>query len=83
MARERAEELDLSEHELVITRTELDSLHDDLYVLACAVEDTERDLAALDGAPTGAEVLALLEWLLESARPLSHREISAPSTKLK
>ncbi len=74
------QELDLSEHELVITRTELDALHDDLYVLACAVEDTERDLAAIEGQPTAAELRGLLDWLLESARPLSRRDISASAS---
>ena len=45
VARQRASELELSEGELVITRAALDELHDDLYVLACAVDDVERDLA--------------------------------------
>jgi hypothetical protein len=36
----------LAEHEMIVTKDELDALHDDLYVLACAVIDTERDLAA-------------------------------------
>ncbi len=78
MAHERADELNLSDHELVITRSELDSLHDDLYVLACAIEDTERDLAALDGEPSGRDLRRMLDWLVESARPLGGREISAP-----
>lgn len=78
VARERADELNLSDHELVITRSELDSLHDDLYVLACAIEDTERDLAALDGEPSGRDLRRMLDWLVESARPLGGREISAP-----
>lgn len=83
VARERAEELDLSEHELVITRSELDALYDDLYVLACAVEDTERDLAAIGGTPTADVLNGLLAWLLESARPLCNREISAPGPSAK
>jgi hypothetical protein len=78
VARERAEELNLSETELVITRSELDALHDDLYVLACALEDTERDLAAIDGEPTVHELRTMLDWLIASARPLRDREISAP-----
>ncbi|MFM8564369.1 MAG: hypothetical protein ACKOCE_10860, partial [Acidimicrobiia bacterium] len=40
VARQRARELQISENELVVARTELDRLYDDLYVLACAVEDT-------------------------------------------
>lgn len=79
VARQRARELELTEDELVVTRSELDTLHDDLYVLACAVEDTERDLAALGARPTAREVRELLEWLLDAARPLRDREIAAPS----
>ena len=58
-------------------RAELDALHDDLYVLACAVEDSERDLAA--GDPSPAELRTMLDWLLDAARPLRDREISAPA----
>ncbi len=46
VARQRAHELELSDGELVIARTALDELHDQLYVLACAVADTDADLAA-------------------------------------
>jgi hypothetical protein len=42
-ARLRATELGLGEHELVITREELESLRDRLFLLACAVEDIERE----------------------------------------
>lgn len=77
VARQRANELELSEGELVIARTELDALHDDLYVLACAVDDTERDLAdPLDAA----ELRRVVDWLLDAARPLRNREIAAPTT---
>ena len=65
MARQRAGELELSEGELVIAKTALDELHDQLYVLACAVEDTDSDLAAVDGAPSAAELRRMLDWLLE------------------
>lgn len=83
VARQRAHELELSEHELVITRSELDELHDDLYVLACALEDTERDLAALHGDASPAELRKLLDWLMESAKPLRGREISAPAAPVR
>ncbi len=76
MARHRADELELNENELVIARSELDALHDELYVLACAVEDVERDLAA-STAPTTRELSDALAWLLEAARPLRTREIGA------
>jgi hypothetical protein len=77
VARQRADELNLSEHELVITRSELDALHDDLYVLACALEDTERDLAAVDGEPSAHELRNMLDWLIDSARPLRARAIAS------
>ena len=46
VARQRARELELSDGELVVAKATLDELHDELYVLACAVDDVERDLAA-------------------------------------
>lgn len=76
MARQRAAELDLSENELVVARSELDALHDELYVLACAVEDVERDLDAT-GRRTTTELRDALTWLLDAARPLRDREIGA------
>jgi len=79
VSRQRARELQLSEDELVIARTELERLHDDLYVLACAVDDTERDLADA-GADAGAtDLRQMLAWLLAAAGPLRDRELSAAS----
>jgi hypothetical protein len=78
VSRQRARELALSDGELVIAREELDRLHDDLYVLACAVEDTERDLASSGDGPTARELRTMLDWLLDAARPLRDRELSAP-----
>lgn len=60
----------------MIARSELDALHDELYVLACAVEDVERDLAA-STTPTARELADALDWLLAAARPLRTREIGA------
>ncbi|MFT4865157.1 MAG: hypothetical protein ACI8RE_001345 [Ilumatobacter sp.] len=79
MSRQRANELELSENELVIARDELDRLHDDLYALACAVEDTERDRAT-GGKRTVRELTNMLDWLLDAAQPLRDREISVPNT---
>ncbi len=78
VSRQRARELALSDGELVIAREELDRLHDDLYVLACAVDDAERDVAALGARPTAREVRDILDWLLAAAKPLRDRELSAP-----
>jgi len=71
----------LSEGELVIARTELDALHDDLYVLACAVDDTVRDLNAGSTRQTAHDLRQMLEWLLAAAQPLRDREFSAPDPK--
>ena len=80
VSRQRARELELSEGELVVAKSSLDDLHDELYVLACAVDDVERDLAAAGGSPSAAELRQALDWLLEAARPLRDREIAAPVT---
>jgi hypothetical protein len=47
-ARRRAAELGLGEHELVVTRKELERLRDRLYLLQCAVDDVERELDDTD-----------------------------------
>ncbi len=76
VGRQRARELQLGDDELLVARSELDALHDELYVLACAVNDTERDLASA-GARVGVrELREILDWLLEAARPLRDRELA-------
>ena len=79
VSRQRAHELELSEGELVIAKSSLDDLHDDLYVLACAVDDTEADIVAAGSTPPVAELQRILDWLLAAARPLRDREIPAAS----
>lgn len=78
VARQRAAELELSEHELVIARDELDALHDDLYVLACAVDDARADLKAAGAKPTVRELQMIVDNLIEASIPLRDRELSAP-----
>lgn len=75
VGQQRARELKLSDDELIVATAELDALHDQLYVLACAVDDAERDLAGLGGSPSAAELRETLDWLLEAARPLRDREL--------
>jgi hypothetical protein len=82
VARQRARELHLAEGELVVARRELDALRDDLYVLACAVDDVDRDLGS-DRAPTRQQLLEAVEWLLQAARPLRDREVRPPSAEQK
>ena len=74
VGQQRARELQLREGELVVATEELDALHDDMFVLACAVDDAERDLAAAGRQATAAELREVLDWLLEAARPLRDRE---------
>jgi len=74
VGQQRARELQLREGELVVATAELDALHDDLFVLACAVDDAERDLGATGKAASAAELREILDWLLEAARPLRDRE---------
>ena len=62
----------------MVARAELDTLHDELYVLACAVEDVERDLSG-DRQPTAAQLRDAVDWLLAAATPLRDREISPSS----
>ena len=52
-----------------MARHALDTLRDELYVLGCAVEDVERDLAAT-AQPTTGDLRDALAWLLDAARPL-------------
>ena len=71
-SRQQSSELGLSENELVITKAELERLLDQVYVLAAAVEDVERDIAADDSA---AEARRSLKWLLSAAKPLSDTQL--------
>jgi hypothetical protein len=77
VGRQRARELQLNEDELIITKAELDQLHDELYVLACAVDDVERDQSAAGETPTTKEIAEMLAWILEAARPIRDRELQS------
>lgn len=77
VGRQRARELQLNEDELIITKAELDELHDELFVLACAVNDVERDLSGAGGKPHPKELNEMLAWLLDAARPVRDRELRA------
>ncbi len=81
VTRQRAHELELSDDELVIARTALDELHDQLYVLACAVEDTDADLAAAVATGPRAAPHARLAARRRASRgdPRNRRTISTTS----
>ena len=78
VARQRASELALSEDELVVTRTELDALRDQIFILKCAIDDVEQDLdPSID--PTTRDFKAALTWLLDAAKPLVTDSITGVS----
>lgn len=58
----------MAESELVVTRQDLSRLDDLIYIVACAVEDVQRDLA---GEHDPEDVGRALAWLLESCLPLA------------
>jgi hypothetical protein len=78
VARQRASELALSEDELVVTRSELDALRDQIFILKCAIDDVEQDLdPSID--PTTRDFKAALTWLLDAAKPLVTESITGVS----
>ncbi len=66
-ARRRGLELGLGEHELVITRTELESIRDRMFVLERTVEDAEADLSQPE-ARRAKELRRVLDYVLDTAR---------------
>ena len=50
-----------------MTRARLDALNDRLWVLSCAIDDVDGDLAQAEHL---ADYQAALTWLLDAARPL-------------
>ena len=74
IARLRAQEAGLTEAELIVTRDELDALHDQLYVLEAAIDDVARDLKS---SATKQDYVEALEWLLDACQPLVERQGSA------
>jgi hypothetical protein len=67
-ARRRADELGLGEHELVVAREELEGTRDRLYLLACAVEDVERDFMLDDATSDLTALREAFAWLLDAAK---------------
>jgi hypothetical protein len=44
-----------------MAREELNDIHDALYVLSCAVDDVQRDLADIE-KPSAKELRDMLQW---------------------
>lgn len=71
VTRRGTRDVQITEAQLVLARSQVDALHDAVYVLSCAVSDADRDLAALGARPSAREVREILDWVLENARPLA------------
>lgn len=69
VSRQRAQDLQLSENELVMTRDELDQLKDQIYVLHCALIDARKDLE--HPRNTKDSLRDILEWLMDAAEPVA------------
>jgi hypothetical protein len=62
---------------MIVSRCDIDTLHDRLYELEAAIEDVERDLATA-GRPRVADYREALEWLLRAARALTALRLGGP-----
>lgn len=69
VSRQRAQDLQLSENELVMTRDELDQLKDQIYVLHCALIDARKDLE--HPRHTKDSLRDILDWLMDAAEPVA------------
>lgn len=69
VSRQRAADLELSENELVMTRDELDTLKDQIFVLHCALTDAKTDLG--HERHTKESLRDILNWLIDAAEPVA------------
>ena len=53
----------------MMTRDELDALKDQIYVLHCAINDIQTDLAS--PRQTKETLLEMLGWLIQAAEPIA------------
>ena len=65
-SRRRGAELGLGEHELIVTREELNELRDRLYVLSETVKDVEQDIT-VDDADAERRLLNVLLYAAKQA----------------
>lgn len=77
VSRQRASELELSENELVMTREELDSLKDQIYVLHCALADARNDLSK--PRHTKETIREILDWVMDAAEPVANASLHPSS----
>lgn len=67
-ARQRAARHGVDENELIVARRDVDRLHDEIFVLSCAVSDAEADLV---DAESIADWRLIVTSLLAAARDVS------------
>ncbi len=77
VVRQRANELELSESELVVARSSLDDLHDQLYILRCAIDDAQRDVTEAGARITKSELDDILTALIEAATPVANASLTS------
>ncbi len=58
----------MDENELIVARRDVDRLHDELFVLSCAVTDAEADLGDAESA---GDLRLIVASLLAAAREVS------------
>jgi hypothetical protein len=78
VSRQRAADLELSENELVMTRDELDTLKDQIFVLHCALTDAKTDLQ--HERHTRDSLREILNWLIDAAEPVAAASLT-PSVR--
>ena len=61
--------MQLGPDDVVVRRQSLDALRDDVYVLSCAVDDAERDLADLR-RPSVSELQRIIADLIHASNAL-------------
>jgi hypothetical protein len=77
-ARQRSARHGVDEHELIVARRDVDRLHDEIYVLSCAVSDAESDLR---DAETAADLRLIVASLLAAARDVSALSDHSPPSR--
>ncbi len=77
-ARQRSTRHGVDEHELIVARRDVDRLHDEIFVLACAVVDAEADLREAESV---ADLRLIITSLLAAARDVSALSDHSPGSR--
>ncbi len=77
-ARQRAARHGVDENELIVARRDVDRLHDEIFVLSCAVADADADLRE---ARSVADLRLIVTSLLAAARDVSALSDHSPGIR--